>query len=270
MQGADESDINVINFSGMESSINLKLPFDSYKRYNALEDGKWYTVRLVTSVTGADQTAVRKNVKLYIDGNNLMSLTSTDTGEDILAAASALYYNKILFDVKGGTAYIDNIKVIRYYGTENEPVNYGQLLSSIRKGDNKAAMAVVGDNVTSDIYNTFIDSLADAKAVFESNAALAAVEIANDALCRAYSKFLFKNESVSIGAVCFADAQNNYVPYLKNNGKINGISITKKCEYGFSGSLITAVYNQANELQCLDIVTDVLSEMTIDTRTVIQ
>lgn len=269
MQGADNSDVNVINLAGGDKpSINLKIP-GGYKRYNALEDGKWYTIRLVTSITGADKAAVKKNVKLYIDGNNLLSLTNTDAGEDIIASESAMYYDKILFDVTGGTAYIDNINVIRFYGSESEPVNYAQLLASIRKGDNKISRAIVGNNVTADIYNTFVNALTEAKAVYERNATLSEVEVANDILCQAYSKFLFKDESVNIGAVYFADIEGNEVPYLVNKGVITGVSLTKKAEYGYLGSLIVALYNRHNELVNVEVVPNVLMSMAVNERKIV-
>lgn len=266
LQDSDGTDASIIKID--TDSFNMISKKDgTYRRYNELKDGKWYTVRLVTRVTGDDGAAYGKNTKLYIDGNNLVSLSTTDFGRELLISEGT--YDKLAFEISNGKAYIDNVKVSRCYGLDYEPVNYGQLITSIRKGIDK-----VNDSenhvVTDEILNTFNNALNTAKSVYENKASLADVEVANDTLCKAYADFKFKNESVKIGSVNFANADGTEAVYMTNGGKITGVNVTKLAEYNTNGDVIVAVYNENKTLASVQFVPKALADAEVDVRTTVE
>lgn len=238
----------------------------TYYRYNELTDKKWYTVRLVTRITDTDGAAYNKNTKLYINGNNLVSIYAKDLGYEFLTTEGV--YDRLSFEISNGKAYIDNVKVTRCYGFDNEPVNYGQLLTTIRKGDAKVADAV-NNVVDATVLSTFNEALDSAKAVYESNASLDDVEVENDALCQAYADFLFKDESVMIGSVNFTDADGNEAVYLTNGGKISGVNVTKLAQYNTSVDVAVTVYDSSGTLTAVDYIQDALTNTAVDTRTTV-
>ena len=262
LQSAEGSDITKIKLD--TASIYMTRGEGEYYRYHELKDGEWHTIRLVTRLNTEAEKPL--NTKLYINGNNLISVYKKDYGHNLLVSEGS--YDKLVFEVSNGTAYIDNVKVSRCDNLDLEPVNYGQLVTSIRKGDKKVA-AAANNIVDATVLSTFNTALDEAKAVYDTKAALADVEVANDKLCKAYADFLFKDESVLIGSVNFKDANGNDAIYMTNGGQITGINVTKLAEYGADGDILVAIYGADGSLLDVNIVQDVLKDIAVDERTTI-
>ena len=263
MTGKDGEKINTVSLTGGERpSVKLALPTEM-RSFSGIDDDEWINIRIVTQITGntaADE--INRNTKFYVNGNNLINLESNDLGRPILDTDSgAQYYGGLLFETNSASADIDNIKVTKYYEAANEPVNYAQLLTSIRKGDEKASRAVIGENVTSEILAAFNAELSAAKNVFLSNEELSAVEEANDKLLTAYAAFRFKNEAQKIGAVSFADSSGQKAAYIEDGGRITGVSVTKYAEYGLNADLYVAAYTGDGKLFGCKRAENVLSSM---------
>ena len=219
--------------------------------YKKLNDGEWNRIRLVTQLTDENGGYVGLNKKLYVNGDNLLSVTADVPGSKLCSgAADAGYIDSFNIYAKGDstTLYIDNLKVTRFYEEDLEDVNYGQLLTSIRKGEKALSGAEPGKNITAEIYGAYSAALEKAKGIYDAKPALSETEIANDELCRAYSKLIFADKAYEIGAVSFADKNGEDTSYITPGGKITTVKAIKNAEYNKQGLLILALYKNDGTL----------------------
>ncbi len=218
---------------------------DRVNTYKQLSDG-WNRIRLVMKFAPESESYVGRNKKLYINGNNVHSLTPENSGGKLTGSASdAVYIDSFNINAAGGsTVYIDNLTFTRFYAEEYEDVNYGQLLTSIRKGDEALSGAKVGENITQPIYDTYLAALEKAKAVYTQKPTLSETEAANDELCKAYSKLIFADKAYEICSVSFADKNGADAAYLTDGGRITSVTVKKNADYGKSGVLILALYDK--------------------------
>lgn len=254
---SDESSFTDIKLIGGEHPYISLSSGEKDIWYGAIEDDIRTTVRVVTQITDENKALVNINTALFVNGNNVMLRTSDIPGREFKTAPEN--YSSLSFTQSGsGSAYIDNIRVVKYYGSDNMPVNKGQLLNSIRKGDAKLEKA--NALASEDIISAYTAAQNTAKSAYESND-ITQTEInnANDMLCRAYSKFVFRDESAEIGAIHFADSTGNDAAYVTANGKVTGVSVIKKAEYNFTGTIIAAVYKD-DELIGAALANNVLSD----------
>lgn len=268
-EGVNSKNYPTITWTGKDLKVVNTLTFkDNYviltyysgtytkeRTFIKLKDGEWNRIRLVTEFAnetkGETTTYVGRNKKLYINGNNVQAVIAEDLGSKVGADfLDAEYMNRINVNAGGATVYIDNLNVTRFYDYDNEEgINYGQLLASIRKGEKALGGAVVGTNITTDIYNTYKTALDTAKTAYiASETTQDAIDAANDALCKAYSKLIFADEAYEICGVNFTDKDSKYTPYLTNGGKIASVTVRKNAEYDKSGVLILALYDKSGNL----------------------
>ena len=253
--GKDDKVINTLNFK--DNYVSLPYVNDSgYAKeitYLKLKSGEWNRIRLVTQFAketkNGEEKYVGRNKKLYINGNNVLAVIAENLGAQVQKDTyTAEYNNRFNINAGGATVYVDNLTITRFYGEEYEDVNYGQLLTSIRKGEKALDGAVVGTNITNAIYDNYKTALDNAKAAYKSTPTQADTEIANDTLCKEYSKLIFADDAYEICAVNFADRNGGYAPYLTAGGKITSVMIRKNAEYDKSGILILALYDADGNL----------------------
>ena len=243
----------------------ITMTYNGSFRGASAEAGKWYRIRIVTSAQEAASGNTAIIEKLNINGNDHL-VTSTITRS--LGDKTQIDSIK-LSATEGAKAYIDNVSLKMYYTDTEAPVNKGALVDYIRRGKAALAKANIDVNMLQSIYDNYAAAVTAAEVVYNNETATQdAVYTATDTLCTAASKYIFKEESVKIGAVEFTDASGNAVVAAANGVYIDKINITRKAAYG-DGSILIAVYNNG-VLEQIKVLKDVIGTLTVGERTALE
>lgn len=257
LQSAGE---NVEAIEITDSAITMK--YNGSFRGASAEKGKWYRIRIVTGEKegASGNTAFIK--EFNINGND--HIIVVENAERNLGSKTQIDSIK-LYATNGAKAYIDNVSLKMYYTDTEAPVNKGALIDYIRRGNAALAKAKIGVNILQSIYDTYAAAVSVAKAVYNNEEATQdAVYTATDTLCTAASKYIFKDESVKIGAIEFADASGNAVTAAAKGVYIDKINVTRKADYG-DGSIFIAVYDNG-VLKQTKILKDVIGSLAVGER----
>ncbi len=257
LQSAGE---NVEAIEITDSAITMK--YNGSFRGASAEKGKWYRIRIVTGEKegASGNTAFIK--EFNINGND--HIIVVENAERNLGSKTQIDSIK-LSATNGAKAYIDNVSLKMYYTDTEAPVNKGALIDYIRRGNAALAKAKIGVNILQSIYDTYAVAVSVAKAVYNNEEATQdAVYTATDTLCTAASKYIFKDESVKIGAIEFADASGNAVTAAAKGVYIDKINVTRKADYG-DGSIFIAVYDNG-VLKQTKILKDVIGSLAVGER----
>lgn len=257
LQSAGE---NVEAIEITDSAITMK--YNGSFRGASAEKGKWYRIRIVTGEKegASGNTAFIK--EFNINGND--HIIVVENAERNLGSKTQIDSIK-LSATNGAKAYIDNVSLKMYYTDTEAPVNKGALIDYIRRGNAALAKAKIGVNILQSIYDTYAVAVSVAKTVYNNEEATQdAVYTATDTLCTAASKYIFKDESVKIGAIEFADASGNAVTAAAKGVYIDKINVTRKADYG-DGSIFIAVYDNG-VLKQTKILKDVIGSLAVGER----